>query len=80
MDDYSGKSLIYRYFFLNFGKMANCGNNQKTNIMKTEKETYESPLSIIMEIKIQGILCQSNLEPITPGDEHGWEYYDDNEY
>lgn len=48
--------------------------------MKIEKESYESPLSIIMEIKIQGILCQSNLEPITPGDEHGWEYYDDNEY
>ena len=45
--------------------------------MKTQKESYESPVSKVMEIKLQGILCQSNLEPIQPGDEHDWEYYDD---
>ena len=45
--------------------------------MKTQKLSYESPFSKIFRIEIQGVVCQSNLEPITPGTEHDWEYYED---
>lgn len=40
--------------------------------MKATKEIYESPLSKILEISIQGIVCQTNLEPIEEGGEHEW--------
>lgn len=44
--------------------MANCGNNQKTNIMKTEKETYESPLTRLFVVEIQSLICQSMTETV----------------
>ena len=40
--------------------------------MKTNKEIYETPVSKALEITLQGIVCQTNLEPIEPGDEHEW--------
>ena len=32
--------------------------------MKTEKEIYEQPQSELFSIKPEGIICDSNLEPI----------------
>jgi hypothetical protein len=64
LDDYSSKSLIYRYYFLNFEKMANCENNQKTNIMKTEKETYESPFTEILIEEMESLICHSMTETV----------------
>lgn len=36
------------------------------------KESYEKPYAKAMEFEFQGIVCQTNLEPINPGDEHEW--------
>ena len=45
--------------------------------MKTTKILYEKPFVKVINVEFQGIICQSNLEPIEPGDEHDWEYYED---
>ena len=45
--------------------------------MKTTKILYEKPFVKVINVEIQAIICQSpQLEPIDPGDEHGWEYYE----
>lgn len=41
--------------------------------MNTQKETYETPASKTIEVKIEGsIMDLTALEPIEPGDEHDW--------
>lgn len=43
--------------------------------MKTaaaSKNEYVSPSSEIVEMKVHGVLCESNLEGLTPGGEHSW--------
>jgi hypothetical protein len=40
--------------------------------MKTQKIIYEKPYSKVLNYELQGIVCQSNLEPIEEGDDHEW--------
>lgn len=44
------------------------------NIMKTLKDSYESPFSKVIRIEIQGIICESQL-PTSEDDpeEIGWD-------
>ena len=36
------------------------------------KSKYETPNSEVIEMKVQGVLCESNTEPIGEGSGHSW--------
>ena len=41
-------------------------------VQETVKRQYVSPLTAVYAIEYQGVLCESNTEPIDPGSGHGW--------
>ena len=40
--------------------------------MNNSKSSYKTPETMIFTIQSEGFVCQTNLEPIEPGDEHEW--------
>lgn len=36
------------------------------------KGAYSKPSFEVVEITMRGVLCESPLEPVNPGNEHGW--------
>ena len=35
---------------------------------------YDKPCFAIVDVKMNGILCESNLEGVNQGDEHQWDF------
>lgn len=40
--------------------------------VEVSKMAYVQPCSETVEVKMHGVLCESNLEGLNPGTEHGW--------
>ncbi len=40
--------------------------------MKRSKSSYNTPETRVFIIQSEGFVCQTNLEPIEPGEDHEW--------